>query len=131
MKLDVLIQLLRNRQEELCTIAADEMEKLNTKYQELGRSYDAMSQVLVILVEENGKLSEKMTFDELWNEVNKLNILPDTAIAQIPLILTNDTKRKLQKMGASEVAKVISEAVDEINHGSVQTVDALVRKRLR
>lgn len=72
-----------------------------------------------------------MTFDELWNEVNKLNILPDTAIAQIPLILTNDTKRKLQKMGASEVAKVISEAVDEINHGSVQTVDALVRKRLR
>ena len=29
MKLDVLIQMLRNRQEELCSIAADELEKLD------------------------------------------------------------------------------------------------------
>ena len=60
MKLDVLIQLLRNRQEELCSIAADELEKLNTKYQELGRSYDAMSTDLLKLIAENKELREEL-----------------------------------------------------------------------
>jgi len=50
MKTEVLIQLLRNRDEQLCTIAADELQKLwdehlevGVKYKELGDAYDAMS----------------------------------------------------------------------------------------
>lgn len=60
MKLDVLIQMLRNKQEELCSIAADELEKLDKKYQEIGRSYDAMSSDLLKLIEENRRLREEL-----------------------------------------------------------------------
>ncbi len=60
MKLEVLIQILRNRREELCSIAADELEKLNGKYQELGRSYDAMSEDLLKLIAENNRLQEEL-----------------------------------------------------------------------
>ena len=43
MNLEVLIQSLRNRNEQLCSLTADELEKLYKKYQELGGAYDAMS----------------------------------------------------------------------------------------
>ena len=56
----MLIQLLRNRQEELCSIAVDELEKLDKKYQELGRSYDAMSNDLLKLLTENKKLKDDL-----------------------------------------------------------------------
>ncbi len=60
MKIEVLVQMLRNRQEELCSIAADELESLEKKYQELGRSYDAMSTDLLKLIAENKKLREEL-----------------------------------------------------------------------
>ena len=60
MKLEVLIQSLRNQNEQLCSIAADELEKLDKKYQELGRSYDAMSSDLLKLIDENKRLGEKL-----------------------------------------------------------------------
>ena len=60
MKIDVLIQMLRNRQEELCSIVADELENLDKKYQELGRSYDAMSNDLLKLVIENNRFKEQL-----------------------------------------------------------------------
>lgn len=67
MNFDVLVQSLRNRDEALCIAAADELERLNTKYDELGRAYDAMSADNVRLVEENRGLR-----NELWKyEHNK------------------------------------------------------------
>ena len=60
MKKDVLVHLLRNRQEELCSIAADELEALDSKYQELGRSYDTMSADLLKLIAENKMLREEL-----------------------------------------------------------------------
>ena len=61
MNFEILVQSLRNRDEQLCTVAADELERLNTKYDELGRAYDAMSADLIRLVEENRALRR-----ELW-----------------------------------------------------------------
>ncbi len=67
MNFDVLIQSLRNRDEALCIAAADELERLNTKYDELGRAYDAMSADVVRLFEENRTIRK-----ELWKfEHNK------------------------------------------------------------
>ncbi len=60
MNLEVLIQSLRNRNEELCSLAANELEKMDMKYRELGRSYDAMSSDLMKLIDENKKLRDEL-----------------------------------------------------------------------
>ena len=56
MKTKELIQRLRDKDDQLCSLATDELEKLLRRYEELGRSYDAMSNDLFILLEQNGKL---------------------------------------------------------------------------
>ena len=71
-----------------------------------------------------------MTFDELWVEVEKLHILPDTAIKQVPQILSSETKNRLSKKTPEEASRILSEAIEQINRGSVETVDALTRKKL-
>lgn len=71
-----------------------------------------------------------MTFDELWVEIEKLHILPDAAISQVPLVLSEDAKRMLARRTPNEAVRIIEEVVDEIDNGSVQTVDSLVMKKL-
>jgi hypothetical protein len=71
-----------------------------------------------------------MTFDELWDEIGKLHILPEAAIEQVPKILSNETKKRLSRKSPEEVGRIIKEAIDEINRGSVETVDALTQKKL-
>ena len=48
-----------------------------------------------------------MPFDELLKQVKELRILPDTAIAQVPSILAEDTKKKLARKTPEEVAEFI------------------------
>ena len=71
-----------------------------------------------------------MTFDELWIEIEKLHILPDTAIKQVPQIISNETKKKLTGKTPEEATRILSEAIEQINRGSIETVDALTRKKL-
>lgn len=71
-----------------------------------------------------------MTFEELWEKISELKILPDTAIQQVPHVLSDIAKKKLSRKTAEEAVKILREVIEEIDHGSVQTVDALVRKRL-
>ena len=68
-----------------------------------------------------------MTFDELWKQVKGL---PDTAMIQVPAVLSSTTKKRLTMKSPEEVGRIIFAAIEEINRGSVETVDALVRKRL-
>ncbi len=68
-----------------------------------------------------------MTFEELWMRVQGL---PDTAELQIPVILSADTKKKLAKKKPEEIEKIVVEAIDEVNHGSVKPLDELIKKRL-
>lgn len=68
-----------------------------------------------------------MTFDELWKQVKGL---PDTAMAQVPIVLSEDTKKKLCKKTPVEIAEIVLSAVDQINHGSIESVDELVRRKL-
>ena len=71
-----------------------------------------------------------MTFEEYWAEVEKLKVLPNTAIKQIPSSLSENTKKKLMKKRPEETAGIMRAAIDEINHGSVESIDSLVRKQL-
>lgn len=71
-----------------------------------------------------------MTFEEYWAEVGKLNALPEMAIKQIPLSLSSDTKKRLLQRQPEETANLLNTAIDEINSGSVESIDGLVRKKL-
>lgn len=71
-----------------------------------------------------------MTFEEYWAEIEKLKLLPGMAIQQLPASLSPETKRRLMKLKPDETARTIRQAIDEVNRGSVESVDCLVRKRL-
>lgn len=71
-----------------------------------------------------------MTFEDYWSEVARLNALPTMAIVQLPTSLSYDTKRRMMRKRPEEAAEIIQETSDEINRGSVKSVDALLRSRL-
>lgn len=68
-----------------------------------------------------------MTFEELWTRVQGL---PDTAKIQVPGVLSVATKKKLTKYSLEEVAVIVLAAIEEVNRGSVEPLDELIRKRL-
>ena len=72
-----------------------------------------------------------MNFEELWAKVEQLKILPESGIKQIPAILSLRTKKDLCRCSPMETASIIMNAIDQINHGSVETMDALVSKLLK
>ena len=68
-----------------------------------------------------------MSFDELWTQVKGL---PDTAMVQVPLVLTASTKKKLERNTPEEVTAIVAAAIDEINQGSITPLDELINSRL-
>lgn len=71
-----------------------------------------------------------MTFEEYWSKVEKLKVLPAMAIQQLPISLSENTKKKLMKRLPDETVRLISTAIEEVNRGSVESIDSLVRKKL-
>lgn len=71
-----------------------------------------------------------MTFEELWLRVKAMNTLPHTAIVQIPSVLSDETKRKLSRTTPEEVAVIVKVAIREVNNGSVEPLDELIRERI-
>ena len=70
-------------------------------------------------------------FDDLWKQVGELKVLPNTAIEQVPMFLSDKIKRKLMKKTAQEIAEIVDAAVDKVNHGSVELLDALIQKEIK
>lgn len=68
-----------------------------------------------------------MTFDELWAQVKGL---PGTAMVQVPLVLTVSTKKKLERKTPEEIEQIVSSAIEEINHGSINPLDEQINRRL-
>ena len=68
-----------------------------------------------------------MMFDEMWKQVEGL---PDTAVIQVPGVLSEATKKKMEKRSPEEVSRIVLSAIDEVNHGSVEPLDTLIKKRL-
>ena len=73
-------------------------------------------------------------FIELMEEICKASngILNDAAKEQIPGILFEKTKKRILKSGKSpaELAIMFEEVIEQIENGSVEPVDYLVRKKL-
>ena len=68
-----------------------------------------------------------MTFDELWREISDL---PEMAKIQIPGMLRESTKKKLARKKPEEVRQIVTAAIDEVNHGSVEPLDRIIRKKI-
>jgi hypothetical protein len=68
-----------------------------------------------------------MTFEDVWRDVKGLS---DTTMLQVPGVLSESTKKKLSRMKPEEVGKVVAEAIEEVNRGSVIPLDTLIQRRL-
>ena len=68
-----------------------------------------------------------MTFEDVWREVKGL---PDTAMVQVPSVLSDATKKKLAERTPAEIEKLVAEAIEEVNHGSILPLDTLINRRL-
>ena len=68
-----------------------------------------------------------MTFDELWEQVRGL---PEMAKVQVPSSLSINTKKRLCKFNPEEISKIVQAAIDEINHGSIESLDKLIQQHL-
>jgi len=68
-----------------------------------------------------------MTFDELRARVEGL---PDMAKLQVPDTLSQTTKKKLARYSPEEIEKIVSDAIEEVNHGSIAPLDELIKRRL-
>ena len=73
------------------------------------------------------KGTEKMTFEELWKQVEGL---PEMAKIQVPRVLSESTKKKLARKKPEEVRQIVVAAIDEVNNGSVEPLDRIIRKKI-
>ena len=71
-----------------------------------------------------------MTFDELLDNACGFAGLPDMARIQLPSALSEKTKKMVMRLSPEEFGKVLSTAIETINRGSTESVDALVRKQI-
>lgn len=71
-----------------------------------------------------------MTFEEYWAEVGKLNALPELAIKQISSSLSAEAKTRLMKLKTEETVIILKAAIEQVNRGSVESVDSLVKRQM-
>lgn len=71
-----------------------------------------------------------MTFDALWRQVAELKTLPNEALRYVPEALSLKTKNRLCRKKLEEVTEIVQWAINQINQGSVETLDALVNRKL-
>jgi len=67
-----------------------------------------------------------MSFEELLDQACKSACLPEMARLLLPSTLSEETK----KLEPEEFGAILKAAIDQIDHGSVESVDALVKKSL-
>ena len=72
-----------------------------------------------------------MSFEELLDQACESAILPEMARLLLPSTLSEGTKNMVLKLNPEEFSMILKTAIDQIDHGSVESVDALVRKALQ
>ena len=68
-----------------------------------------------------------MTFDEVWKQVKGLS---DVIMVQVPSVLSESTKKRLCKRRPEEIKVIVDQAIEEVNHGSIEPLDTLIKRRL-
>ncbi len=72
-----------------------------------------------------------MDFEELLDRACESASLPEMARLLLPSTLSAETKNMVLKLEPEEVGAILIAAIDQIDHGSVESVEALVRKALQ
>ena len=72
-----------------------------------------------------------MTSDELMDTACKSARLPNMARILLPSTLSDSTKKAVVNLEPEELGSILKDAIDQIESGSVESVDALVRKALK
>jgi hypothetical protein len=71
-----------------------------------------------------------MTFDELMDAACESADLPNMARILLPSTLSGETKKAVMKLKPEELGIILKDTIDQIDSGSVESVDVLVRKAL-
>lgn len=71
-----------------------------------------------------------MTFDELMDAACESATLPNMARILLPSTQSGETKEAVMKLKPEELGIISKDAIDQIDSGSVESVDTLVRKAL-
>lgn len=71
-----------------------------------------------------------VTNSSLLDQACKSARLPEMARILLPSTLGAETKNMVLKLSPEELGRILASAIDQINCGSVETVDALVKKSL-
>lgn len=71
-----------------------------------------------------------MTFDELMDAACESVALPNMERLLLPSTLSGETKKAVMKLKPEELGIILKDAIDQIDNGSVESVDVLVRKAL-
>ena len=71
-----------------------------------------------------------MTFDELMDAACESAGLPSMAKILLPSTLSEETKNTVMKLEPKALGAILKDTIDQINNGSVESVDTLVRKAL-
>ena len=71
-----------------------------------------------------------MTFEDYWLQVKNEGILPSEAIKHLPGVFSDSMKRKMMHKKPQEVERIIQESIDEINKGSIDSVETILRRKL-
>ena len=69
-------------------------------------------------------------FYDFIHKIEELHVLPGSAVDLLPEALTEQTKTGLMKRSPEDAAKMILDAIREIERGSVARVDTLIWERL-
>lgn len=72
-----------------------------------------------------------MSFEDLLNQTCKSAHLPEMERILLPSTLSEETKKLVLMLEPEAFGAILKAAIDQINQGSVETVDALVRKALQ
>ena len=56
--------------------------------------------------------------------------IPREAIISLPNLLSKDTQKRLLSLPPNFAAGIINESINEINHGSIETIEKLIQRRL-
>lgn len=73
------------------------------------------------------------TFEVLLDQACEIAHLPEMARLLLPSTLSEGTKDMTLKLTPrpEELGRILKSAIDQIDHGSVESVDVLVRENIR
>ena len=71
-----------------------------------------------------------MNFEDLLDQACKSAHLLEMARVQLPSALSDKTKHLMLQLSPDELGRILNEAIDAVNHGSVKSIDVLVNEHL-